>query len=204
MNKIQLKIKIIVGSTRQSRFSDKPAHYIFSELQKIEKIEAEILDLRDYPMPFFDSPLSPIRGNGTYENNFVQKWADKINEADALIIVTPEYNHGYPAVLQNAMDVIYHEWNNKPVGFVSYGINGGANVIAQLTPVAVELKMFPISRSIHVPADILLKSMRGETIDLQTFEPLRNGQRGDVLGMFFNELIRISSTLKMEYRNNTI
>lgn len=114
----KLKIKIIIGSTRQARFSEKPANYLFSELQKIQDVEAELLDLRDYPIPFFDGPLSPMRSGGKYENAIVRKWAHKINDGDAFIIVTPEYNHGYPAVLKNALDVLYPEWSHKAVGFV--------------------------------------------------------------------------------------
>ena len=104
-----IKIKVIIGSTRQNRFSEKPAQWIFEEAKKLEGVEAELLDLRDYPMPFFDDPMSPSMAKGQYSNEIVKKWADKINDGDAFIIVTPEYNHGYSAVLKNALDVIYPE-----------------------------------------------------------------------------------------------
>ncbi len=70
---------------------------------------------------------------------------------DGFIIVSPEYNHAYPAVLKNAMDWIYPEWNNKPVGFVSYGSVGGARGVEQLRLVAVELQMSPIRQGVFIP-----------------------------------------------------
>jgi NAD(P)H-dependent FMN reductase len=113
-----IKIKVIIGSTRPNRFSEKPAYWIYEETQKREGATAELLDLRDYPMPFFDQPMPPSMSGGKYTNDVVKVWAEKIKDGDAFIIVTPEYNHGYPAVLKNALDSIFQEWNKKPVGFV--------------------------------------------------------------------------------------
>lgn len=115
-----LKIKIILGSTRHNRFGDKPANWIYEETKKKSGVLAELLDLRDYPMPFFDEPMGPAMLKENYSHESVKKWAAKIKESDAFIVVTPEYNHGYPAVLKNAIDSIFPEWNDKPVGFVSY------------------------------------------------------------------------------------
>jgi NAD(P)H-dependent FMN reductase len=83
-----------------------------------------------------------------------------VAEADGYIIVSPEYNHGYPAVLKNAFDAIYPEWNNKPVGFVSYGNAGGARAVEQLRLVAVELQMAPIKAAIHIPGHIFMAIVR--------------------------------------------
>src|SRR5665213_949628 len=110
MNK-PLKIKVILGSTRQGRFGDKPAHWIFDEAKKKEGVEVEYLDLRDYALPFFDEPAPPSSIKEPYINPVVQKWTAKIADGDAIIVVTPEYNHGYPAVLKNALDYVYKEWN---------------------------------------------------------------------------------------------
>ena len=147
-----LKIKIILGSTRQQRFSDKPGNWIYKEAKKKNGIDAEILDLRDYQLPFFNEPMSPgMIKDGVYPNEIARKWADKIREADAFIIVTPEYNHGISGVLKNALDYIYAEWNNKPVGFVAYGGVGGARAVEHLRGVAIELQMAPIRNAIHIP-----------------------------------------------------
>lgn len=147
-----IKIQIILGSTRPRRFSEKPGKWIFELLQKRAEIAAELIDLRDYPLPFFDEPISPAMSKGGYSNKAVEKWANKVAEADGYIMVTPEYNHGYSAVLKNALDYLYYEWNNKPVGFVAYGGMGGARAVEQLREVAVELQMVPIRDAVHIPA----------------------------------------------------
>jgi len=193
----KLKIKIIIGSTREGRFSEKPAQWIYKEAKKLEGVEAELLDLRDYPMPFFESSMSPLMAKGKYENEVVQKWADKIKEGDAFIIVTPEYNHGYPAVLKNAMDVIYPEWNRKPVGFVSYGSAMGARSVEQLRQVAIELQMAPIRNAIHIPVDIFLAAMMGKGPQgPEMFESIRKSPGGDKLQIFFDDLLWWARVLK--------
>jgi len=192
-----LKIQIIIGSTRQNRFSEKPANYLFEELKKREDIQAEFLDLRDWPLPFYDEPISVGANKGIYSNPLGKQWANKIGEADGYIMVTPEYNHGYSAVLKNALDWVYREWNKKPVGFVSYGNAGGARAIEQLRQVAVELKMVPMFNSIHVPIDVYM-ALREEKLPINPdlFKPLREGLRGDVIERFFVELIDYAKLLK--------
>lgn len=89
-------------------------------------------------------------GQGDYTDETVARWAKKIAAADAYIAVTPEYNHGYSAVLKNAFDHLYHEWNNKPIGFLSYGSVGGARSVEQLRQIAIELQMAPIRNAIYI------------------------------------------------------
>lgn len=192
-----IKIKIIVGSTRQGRFSEKPAQWIFEEAKKLKGVEAELLDLRDYPMPFFDSPMSPSMAKGQYANETIKKWAEKINDGDAFIIVAQEYNHGYSAVLKNALDVIYPEWNKKPVGFVSYGGVLGARAVEQLRQVAIELQMAPIRNAIHIPVDIFFAAMMGKgPSGPEMFEPMRKGPMGDPVERFFNDILWWARALK--------
>jgi NAD(P)H-dependent FMN reductase len=149
-NKNPLKIKVIIGSTRQGRFGDKPAHWIAKLAEQRPELDVEVLDLRDYPMPFFDNPVSPAYDKSPRTNEVVIKWAAKIAEADGFIIVTPEYNHSFSAVLKNAIDHVYYEWNKKAVAFVSYGSVAGARSIEQLRLVAVELQMAPIRNAVHI------------------------------------------------------
>src|SRR3989344_3463664 len=116
-----LKIKIIIGSTRPKRFSEHVAAWFWEIAKAKEKelgMEFEMLDLRDYPLPFYNEPFSPSSVKGDYPNPEANRWAKKIVEGDGFIIITPEYSHGYPAVLKNSLDFIFKEWNNKPVGFV--------------------------------------------------------------------------------------
>ncbi len=145
-----LNLKVILGSTRQNRFSEKPAAWLYNELQKRPGVDVELLDLRDYPMPFLDDPVSPSMANGKYPDAVVMKWAAKIKEADGFLVVTPEYNHGYSAVLKNAFDHIFPEWHKKAIAFVGYGSTGGARSIEQLRTVAVELELFSTRNSMHI------------------------------------------------------
>lgn len=194
---LPLKIKVIIGSTRQNRFSDKPAYWIFDELGRRDDVEAEILDLRDYPMPFFDDATAPIMLKGNYSNEVVKNWAEKIKDGDAFIIVVPEYNHGYPAVLKNALDHLFSEWNNKPVGFISFGGVGGARCIEQLRQVAIGFKMVPIRDAIHIPMHMYLSIVNKQVpVDPEAFEPLRHGIFGDSIEAFLNELTSTTSALK--------
>lgn len=198
-----IKIKVIIGSTRQNRFSEKPAHWIYEEAKKEKGVEVELLDLRDYPMPFFDEPTSPAMGGGKYSNEIVAKWAEKIKDGDAFIIVTPEYNHGYPAVLKNALDLIYPEWNKKPVGFVSYGSVAGARAVEQLRQVVIELQMVPIKSAVHISSEVYM-AVKNENVPVnqELFKPLREGKRGDRVEEFLNELIWMARTLKNGRENS--
>jgi NAD(P)H-dependent FMN reductase len=99
-------ISVIVGSIRQGRFSEKPAQWILQHLKKRNDIDARLLDLRDFPMPFFDQPATPaMPGRAPYENEVVKKWTAEIARSDGFIFVTPEYNFGPAAVLKNALDL---------------------------------------------------------------------------------------------------
>src|SRR3989449_1822313 len=115
-------ISVIVGSTREGRFSEKPAKWILQHLKKRKGVEARLLDLRDFPMPFFDQALTPaMPGRAPYENEVVKRWTAEIAASDGFVFVTPEYNYGPSAVLKNAIDWVYPEWNRKAAAFVSYG-----------------------------------------------------------------------------------
>jgi NAD(P)H-dependent FMN reductase len=145
-----LSIKVIMGSTRQSRFSDKPARWIADEARKRPGLDVELLDLRDYPMPFYDEPKPPSAYPDGVPHPVVARWRDRILAGDGFIIATPEYNHGYPAVLKNALDYVYHAWNRKAVGFVSWGGVSGARSVEQLRLVCIELQMAPIRAAVHL------------------------------------------------------
>jgi NAD(P)H-dependent FMN reductase len=159
-------ISVIVGSTRQGRFSEKPARWILQHLKKRDGVEARLLDLRDFPMPFFDQPLPPaMPGRPLYEHEVVKKWTASIARSDGFVFVTPEYNYGTSAVLKNAIDWVYPEWNRKAVGFVSYGSAMGARAVQQLRETAIELQLAPIRSSIHIPVATLWAHFQGGDVD---------------------------------------
>lgn len=194
-----VKIQIIIGTTRQNRFSEKAASYIYQEAQKKEGIEVELVDLRDYPLPFFDAPTGPSMFEMmkyTYSNEVAKKWTSKIAGADGYIIVMGEYNHGYPAVLKNALDYLFKEWNRKAVGFVSYGSAGGARSVEQLRQVVVELQMVPIRNAIHIPIELYMSVMNEKIpVNPKLFKSLREG-RTDRVENFLSDLIWTTRVLK--------
>jgi NAD(P)H-dependent FMN reductase len=159
-------ISVIVGSTRQGRFSEKPAQWIFQHLQQRNTIDVRLLDLRDFPMPFFDQPMTPaMPGRAPYENEVVKRWTAAIAASDGFVFVTPEYNYGPAAVLKNALDWVYPEWNRKAAAFVSYGSVSGARGVQQLRETLIELQMAPIRSSVHIPVAALWAHFQGGDVD---------------------------------------
>jgi NAD(P)H-dependent FMN reductase len=150
-------ISVIVGSTREGRFSEKPARWILQQLGKREGVDARLLDLRDFPMPFFDQAITPARvGRAPYDNEAVQRWTAAIGRSDGFVFVTPEYNYGTSAVLKNAIDWVYPEWNRKAVAFVGYGSAMGVRAVQQLRETAVELQLAAVRSSLLIPLPTLL------------------------------------------------
>jgi len=164
--KDNMTISVIIGSTRQGRFSEKPAQWILQQLQKRDTIEARLLDLRDFPMPFFDQPVPPaMPGRPPYEHEVVKKWTAQIAASDGFVFVTPEYNYGTSAVLKNAIDWVYPEWNRKAAAFVSYGSAMGARSVQQLRETAIEIQMAPVRSSVHIPVATLWAHFQGGDVE---------------------------------------
>ncbi len=133
------------------RFGDKPAKMILEMAKKLDGVEIEFIDLKEFSLPNFQSAISPAYiTNQDYGNEKINAFGNIIRESDAFVVVSPEYNHGYSSVIKNALDSVYIEWNKKPIGFVSYGSAGGARAIEQLRGVAVELQMAPIRNGVHI------------------------------------------------------
>lgn len=147
-----MKIGVILGSVRKVRRGERVAKWLMSELQKMDDAEFELLDLLDYPLPFYNEDDSPDSLENGYSNEVATKWAAKIGEMDGFILIVSEYNHGPTAVLKNALDYVYKEWNKKPVGFVSYatGLIGGARAVEQVRGIVIELQMAPMQGAVHI------------------------------------------------------
>lgn len=146
----KINIKIILGSIRDKRFGIHPAEWIAALAKAEEGMSVELLDLRDYMLPIFQEPVPPSQVKAGYTTPEINRWAEKVREADGFIIVTPEYNHGYSSALKNNIDYLDKEWHKKPIAFVSYGTNGGVRAAEQLRQVAVELQMAPIRAAVHI------------------------------------------------------
>lgn len=127
-----MKLQVIVGTTRQGRVSDRVGKWVAANAQATGDYEVEVVDLADYPMPFFDEPIPPKYNPERQPVPEAKKWLDKIAEADAYVIVTAEYNRSMPAVLKNALDYVGFEMSNKPAALVAHGSTGGAQAVASL------------------------------------------------------------------------
>ncbi|SOE91945.1 NAD(P)H-dependent FMN reductase [Burkholderia sp. D7] len=132
----QPRIGIVIGSTRGPLRRKACPFWIHEIARQRTDLVFELIDLRDYPLPFF--------------NEAARLWAGKLATLDGFIVVTPEYNHGPSAVLKNALDYAYAEFVRKPIGFVDYSGVGAARAVEQLRLVAMELQMAPVSRAVHM------------------------------------------------------
>ena len=158
------RIGIVLSTTREGRFADKPAAWLQTITAKRTDMSFELIDLRDYPMPMFDYPFSPART--PIEHDSVMPWRNKLATLDGFFFVTAEYNHSIPAVVKNAVDHLYAEWNRKPAAFVGYGNAGAARAIEHLRMICVEMQMAPSRYAIQISRELLVAILReGKTFD---------------------------------------
>ena len=152
-----LKLQVIVGSTREGRNADTVCRWFLPIAQSHGAFEVETLDLRDWPLPFFQETIATVGdfANPTYSDPIVKRWNEKIKEADAYIIVTPEYNRSIPGVLKNAIDSVFFSFRfrQKAVAFVAYslGYTAGARAVEHLTQIMVETEAIPVRTPTLVP-----------------------------------------------------
>ncbi|MER5531993.1 NAD(P)H-dependent oxidoreductase [Streptomyces sp. NPDC002677] len=157
------KIGIILGSTRPNRNGEQVAKWVYDVASRRGDAEYELVDLRDYPLPHLDEPMSAAWGPN-YQHDHTKQWSEKIASFDGFVIVTPEYNHSTSGVLKNAIDYLYREWNDKAVGFVSYGGVGGARAAEHLRLIAGELQMADVRQQVTI-------SLRTEFENFSVFKP---------------------------------
>jgi NAD(P)H-dependent FMN reductase len=164
-------IQVITSSMREGRFGTKATHWVIDHLRRCDEMDSELVDLTDFPLPFFDA-LPPAQTQRDYPNEAVAKLGRAIDRADGFIVLTPEYNHGYPAVFKNAMDWTYVEWRRKPMAFVGWGSVGGARAVEQLRQVAVEFEMAPLRHAVHLLPDIMAAARQAPADDFSGFAPI--------------------------------
>jgi len=142
-----MKLQVIVGSTRQARQTLKQAKWVANAAKGMEDVDVELVDLEDYPMPFFAEPISPRYNPNRDIDPTAQLWLKKLEAAEAYVFVTPEYNHSIPGVLKNALDYVTWEIQHKPVTVVSHGSAGGARAATDLKEIISESKAVPLPSS---------------------------------------------------------
>jgi NAD(P)H-dependent FMN reductase len=165
-------IQVVTGTTREGRFSERVARWAMTHLGAREDVTAELVDLRDHPLPLFDG-APPAYTQRNYPREDVARLGRTLDRADGFVLLTAEYNHGYPAVLKNAMDHTFVEWRRKPVAFVGWGNVGGARAIEQLRQVAVEFELAPLRHAVHILPDVMRPARQLEdATDTSVFAPL--------------------------------
>lgn len=142
------RIALIIGSTRPTRFADKPAQWMLKQAQAREDMEVELVDLRDHPLPFFSEAASNLFVPS--QDPEAVRWQEKVSQFDGYIFIVAEYNHSLTGALKNALDQAYKEWNRKPFTALAYGGVGGARALEHLRAVAVELQMVSTRSAVHI------------------------------------------------------
>jgi NAD(P)H-dependent FMN reductase len=159
----ELKLGVILASTREGRRGEGFARWIHALLSERQGAKIELLDLRDWRLPNYDDASMPPVAEKNYTDPTARGWVEKIDGLDGYVIVTPEYSHGYPGGLKNAIDHGFAVWANKPVAFVSYGgTAAGARAVEQLRLVAIELRMVPIRDEVNVRLIGVVLDERGQ------------------------------------------
>jgi NAD(P)H-dependent FMN reductase len=142
------RIALIIGSTRPTRFADKPAQWMLKQAQARDDLEVELIDLRDHNLPFFDEMASNMWMPS--KNPEAIRWQQTIARFDGYIFVVAEYNHSITGVLKNALDQAYKEWNRKPFTAIGYGGTGAARAVEHLRAIAIELQMVSTHAAVHI------------------------------------------------------
>lgn len=180
-----LKIAIVTGSTRPNRHSPAVAQWVHGIAAKRTDATYEILDIADYGLPLLDEPVPPSLHKYSKPHTF--KWSEAVAAYDGYVFVTPEYNHGIPAALKNAIDFLFREWNDKAAGFVSYGSAMGVRAVESLRLVMGEIKVA------DVRAQVML-SLREDFENMQAFKPREHHEKA--VNAMLDELVRWAGALR--------
>ncbi|NEA16899.1 NADPH-dependent FMN reductase [Streptomyces halstedii] len=173
------KIAIILSSTRTGRAGANVAQWVLRQATRRGDAEYELIDLAEVNLPQIDEPFPPAMGR--YTHPYTQQWAATVASFDGFVIVTPEYNHSFPGVLKNALDRVYAEWNNKAVGLVSYGIDGGVRAVEALRPILGALQLADVSATVAL-------NLRTDFADFgKTFTPGKH--QGPALTTMLDQLL---------------
>lgn len=182
---VMIKIGIIIGSTRPGRNGEAVAKWVYNLSLKRKDAEFELIDISNYNLPLFDEMYPPMMNQ--YANEHTKVWSSKIAEFDGYIFVTPEYNHSTSGALKNAIDYLHYEWNNKAVGFVSYGSSGGVRAVEHLRLIAGELKMADVRAQVTF-------SIFTDFVNMSEFKP--EASKEESATALFDQVISWSNALK--------
>jgi NAD(P)H-dependent FMN reductase len=180
-----IKIGIIIGSVRPGRLGEGVARWVYDIAKKRTDATFELVDISEFHLPVMDEPIPPSAGR--YSKPYTKAWAAKIGTFDAFLFVTPEYHHGIPGGLKNAIDFLYAEWNNKAAGFVSYGSAGGVRAVEQLRLVMAELQVATVRAQVYF-------SLFSEFENFRVFKPAE--RKEEAVNTLIDQLIVWGGALK--------
>lgn len=149
------RIAVIISSTRQTRFADKPAAWLMEQVKDHPELDFELVDLRDQNLPFFDEPASNLWMPSSDAKAVA--WQERLAGFDGFFFVVAEYNRSITGALKNALDQSYKEWNRKPFAALAYGSMGGARALEHLRLIGIELQMVPLRNAVHIGAGDFFK-----------------------------------------------
>ncbi len=185
-----MRIAVIVGSTRPGRKGTTVGHWVNDHAQQRDdvpgRVQFDLVELEDFDLPLLEEPTVPAAADREYETPQTRAWSEAVDRYDGFVFVTPEYNHGVPAALKNAVDVLGPEWAHKAVAFVSYGTNGGVRAVEQWRTILANLKV----------ADVRAQ------VTLMTFEEWKDGEfrprdiREEDLEATLDELVELTETVR--------
>ncbi|HEX2703036.1 MAG TPA: NAD(P)H-dependent oxidoreductase [Solirubrobacteraceae bacterium] len=180
-------LQIIIASTRPGRVGLPVAQWFIARARDHGHFDIDVADLAEINLPFLDEPEHPRLRH--YTKQHTKDWSARVDAADAFVFVVPEYNHGMPATIKNAIDFLHQEWTYKPVGFVSYGaVSAGTRSVQQLKQVVAVLKMFPLTEAVSIPFISQFIDAAGDLNANETME-----QASEAL---LNELVRVEQALR--------
>lgn len=180
-----IKIGIIIGSVRPGRVGEGVAHWVYDIAKRRKDATFELVDIADFRLPVMDEPIPPAAGQ--YTKPHTKTWAQKIGSFDAYLFVTPEYHHGIPGGLKNAIDFLYAEWNNKVAGFVSYGSAGGVRAVEQLRLVMAELQVATVRAQVFF-------SLYSDFENFHVFKPA--AKKEEAVNTLLDQLVAWGGALK--------
>ena len=143
------KVLVILGSVREGRNGPKVAEWAMSQLSARDTVDYEFVDLKEVALPFMDEPYPPMAGKPPVHQH-TRDWAEKIQGADGFVFITPEYNGSLSPALKNAVDYLYYQWNDKPVGFIGYGMAGAKGSIEAMRSVAAVVKLKALDTQVGI------------------------------------------------------
>lgn len=177
-----MKIGIVIGSVRKGRNGKSVGDWVAAQAAERPDAEFVLVDLAEFDLPVLTSATLPAMADRHYDSPNAQRWSEAIDACDGFVFVTPEYNHGVPGAFKNAVDTLGPEWTGKPVGFVSYGADGGTRAVEQWRQITANFQM----HDVRAQVPISLFAEFGE----DGFTP--SERRADQLTALFDQLITLT------------